>query len=312
MSVKVAVVGVGALGQHHARILANLQDVELVYVVDVNEERAKEIASKYKTNYLLCYKKLNDIDGVVVAVPTTMHKEVTNHFLSRGISVLCEKPLSSDLNECDEMIDCAVKNGAKLLVGHIEHFNPVLKPIFEERLTPGFVEAHRLGVFTGRSLDVDVVYDLMVHDIEIVEEILKSKIISIDAVGINVLSNKIDICNARLRYECGCIVNLTASRISREKVRKLRIFEERRYFSIDYAEQNVECYAVKSENGKNIIEKVGIEVEKDEPLKRELIHFIDVIKGKVEPLVDGEKARKAVLIASFILESIRRRCQLTL
>lgn len=307
MTVKIAVIGVGALGQHHARILSSLEGCELYAVVDSNFERAKEIAEKYHTSYLEDYRNLEDIDAVVVAAPTTLHREIANHFLEKGISVLCEKPLAASVIECDSIVEASQKFGSKLLVGHIEHFNPAVDCIFKEVKTPGFLEIHRLGVFTGRSLDVDVVYDLMIHDIEIASTLVKSKIEYIDAIGVAVLSNHIDIANARISYESGCVCNLTASRISRDKIRKLRLFEKNSYFSVDYSEQSVEAFRVSEENGKKVIKKVEINVEKKEPLKAELEHFIKVVKGIEKPRVDGASAREAVKVASEIVEKILKR-----
>ncbi len=309
MPLKVAVVGVGALGQHHARILSSLEGCELSAVVDSNLERAREIAEKFKTSYFLDYTKLKDIDAVVVSAPTTLHKEIANYFLERGISVLCEKPLASSVRECDSIVETSLKFGSKLLVGHIEHFNPAVKCVFKEVKKPGFLEIHRLGVFTGRSLDVDVVYDLMIHDIEIASSLIKSKIEEIDAIGVAVLSNHIDIANARIYYESGCVCNLTASRISRDKIRKLRLFEKSSYFSVDYSDQSVEAYRVSDENGQKVITKLEINVEKKEPLRAELEHFIQVVNGKEKPKVDGISAREAVKVAAEIVEKILKRWQ---
>lgn len=309
MDIRTAVIGVGALGQHHARILSSLKGCQLVSVVDTNFERAKEIAEKYHTNFLIDYKKIKDVEAVVVAVPTIYHKEISNYFLGKGVSVLCEKPLASSVEECDSIVETAQKNKAKLLVGHIEHFNPAVECVFKEAQFPGFLEIHRLGVFTGRSLDVDVVYDLMIHDIEISSTLVKSKIESIDAIGVAVLSNHIDIANARISYESGCVCNLTASRISRDKIRKLRLFERNSYFSVDYSEQSVEAYRIIEENGSKAIKKLEVNVEKKEPLRAELEHFIKVVKGEEKPRVDGISARNAVMVATEIVNKILKRWQ---
>lgn len=309
MSIKVAVVGVGALGQHHVRVLSSLEDCKLECVVDVNLDRAKEIAEKYKINFLGDYKELKDIETVVISAPTTYHREIANYFLERGLTVFCEKPLASSLKDCDSIVETAEKFKAKLLVGHIEHFNPAVEVIFKEVENPGFLEIHRLGVFTGRSLDVDVVYDLMIHDIEISLSLIKSKIEKIDAIGVAVLSNHIDIANARISYESGCVCNLTASRISRDKIRKLRLFEKNSYFSVDYSDQNIEAYKVVEDNGKKEIKKLEFNIEKKEPLKVELEHFLKVVKGIEEPKVDGKSAREAVKVASEIVDKILKRWQ---
>ncbi|MCX7831225.1 MAG: Gfo/Idh/MocA family oxidoreductase, partial [Acidobacteria bacterium] len=274
----------------------------LVSVVDSNLQRAEEIAGKYKTGALQDYKELKDVDAVVVAAPTTLHKEISNYFLEKGVSVLCEKPLASSVKECDSIIETSEKFKSKLLVGHIEHFNPAVECVFKEVKTPGFLEIHRLGVFTGRSLDVDVVYDLMIHDIEISSTIVKSKVENIDAIGVAVLSNHIDIANARISYESGCVCNLTASRISKDKIRKLRLFEKNSYFSVDYSEQSIEAYRVVEESGSKAIKKIEFNIEKKEPLKVELEHFVKVVKGEEIPKVDGISARNAVKVASEIVD----------
>lgn len=307
MAVRCAVVGVGSLGHHHARILSSLEGVELAAVVDINEERAKEVANKYKTIFLKDYKLLKNIDAVVVAVPTTKHLEISSYFLEKGVSVLCEKPMASSLKECDEIIEKKEKGNSKLLIGHIEHFNPAVECIIDKVKNPGFIEVHRLGVFTGRSLDVDVIYDLMIHDIEIVMSLVKSEIEEVDAIGVNVLSNFVDIGNARIIFKNGSVANLTSSRISRDKVRKLRIFEKNRYFSVDYGEQSIESYEVNIEGDKREIRKVEYNIEKREPLRVELEHFIKVVKGEEKPKVSGEMGRKSVKIATEIVEKIKYR-----
>lgn len=309
MAIKTAVIGVGALGQHHARILSSLEGCQLVSVVDVNMDRAKEIAEKYNTSALQNYRDIKNVDAVVVAAPTIYHREISNYFLERGVSVLCEKPLASSVGECDSIVETSQKYNSNLLVGHIEHFNPAVECVFKETQTPGFLEIHRLGVFTGRSLDVDVVYDLMIHDIEISSTLVKSKIENIEAIGVAVLSNHIDIANARITYESGCVCNLTASRISKDKIRKLRLFEKNSYFSIDYSEQSVEAYRVIEENGNKTIKKLEFNVEKKEPLRAELEHFVKVVKGEEKPKVDGISARNAVKVAAEIVEKILRRWQ---
>ncbi|NMC00237.1 MAG: Gfo/Idh/MocA family oxidoreductase, partial [Thermoanaerobaculaceae bacterium] len=306
MAIKTAVIGVGALGQHHARILSSLEGCQLVSVVDANMDRAKEIAEKYNTSALQNYREIKNVDAVVVAAPTIYHREISNYFLERGVSVLCEKPLASSVEECDSIVETSQKYNSNLLVGHIEHFNPAVECVFKETQTPGFLEIHRLGVFTGRSLDVDVVYDLMIHDIEISSTLVKSKIENIEAIGVAVLSNHIDIANARITYESGCVCNLTASRISKDKIRKLRLFEKNSYFSIDYSEQSVEAYRIIEENGNKTIKKLEFNVEKKEPLRAELEHFIKVVKGEEKPKVDGISARNAVKVAAEIVEKILR------
>jgi predicted dehydrogenase len=244
------------------------------------------------------------VDGVVVAAPTPAHREICEALLSAGVGVLCEKPMATGEADCDAILAARDRSGAPLLVGHIEHFNPGVQALAAHVRNPGFLEVHRLGVFVPRSLDVDVVLDLMIHDIEIAQSLVGKAVERVDAVGVSVLTPFVDLCNARLTFEGGCVANLTASRISREKVRKLRVFQGDAYLSVDYAEQSVECYAVQDGGGARTIAKVPVEVTKEEPLRRELAHFVRVLRREAEPLVGGEAAAAAVAVARRILGCI--------
>jgi predicted dehydrogenase len=298
---RIAVVGVGSLGQHHARILSDMPGVKLAGVADPNEARAAEIAGKYGTVPFNSPEALPEVDGVVIAAPTRLHCELAVGFLERGVGVLCEKPMATSVEECDRILAARDRRGAQLLVGHIEHFNPGVQAIAPLVKSPGFLEVHRLGVMPGRSLDVDVVLDLMIHDIEIAQSLVGRPVAKVEAVGVHVLTPFVDLANARLTFEGGCVANLTASRISRERVRKLRVFQPEAYLSVDYAEQSVECYRVEAGDSTKQIVKVPVEVEKREPLRCELDHFVDVLRGKAAPRVGGEAARAAVETAQAIL-----------
>ena len=302
---RVAVVGVGSLGQHHARILSDLPGVNLVGVVDPNAERAREIASKYHTRVFASLDEIPPIDGVVIAAPTRLHCDLASSFLERGVGVLCEKPMATTVEECDRILAARDRGGAPLLVGHIEHFNPGVEAIAPHVNNPGFLEVHRLGVMPGRSLDVDVVLDLMIHDIEIAQSLVGRPVEKVEAVGVRVLTPFVDLANARLMFEGGCVANLTASRISRDRVRKLRVFQPEAYLSVDYAEQAVEWYRLEQANGTKQIVKVPVQVEKREPLRRELEHFAGLLRGDVSPRVGGEAARAAVVTAQAILECMK-------
>lgn len=299
----IAVVGAGALGQHHARILAGLEGARLAAVCDKNPARAEEIGSKWGAPWVTDVNALPEVDGVVVAAPTTLHREICEGLLRRGIGVLCEKPMAATVEECRAILNARDEGHAPLLVGHIEHFNPGVEAIAPMVSKPGFLEVHRLGVFTGRSRDVDVVLDLMIHDIEIAQSLVRRPILRVESVGVSVLTSFVDICNARLTFEGGCVANLTASRISKEKVRKLRIFQPDAYISVDYGEQAVDCYRVEEDAGKKTIRRNPVEVEKAEPLKRELEHFLAVLRG-APPLVGGEEAMDAVAVAREILSNL--------
>lgn len=299
--IRIAVVGVGSLGQHHARILSDTPGVQLVGVVDPDGARAGEIAAKYGTRAFGMPQDLPPVDAVVIAAPTRLHAELATGFLSRGIAVLCEKPMATTVAECDAILAARDEGGAPLLVGHIEHFNPGVEALARHVKDPGFLEVHRLGVLPGRSLDVDVVLDLMIHDIEIAQSLVGRPIIKIEAVGVRVLTPFVDLANARLTFEGGCVANLTASRISRDRVRKLRVFQPEAYLSVDYAEQAVEYYRVETGDTSKQIAKVAVDVEKREPLRCELDHFVAVVRGDTPPRVGGEAAREAVATAQAIL-----------
>jgi predicted dehydrogenase len=302
MSMRVAVIGVGHLGKHHARILGALPDVELVAVVDINQARAEEIASANQTRALQrATSLLGRVDAVSVAVPTEQHLSVALPFLEAGAGVLVEKPMARSLDEADQMIAAARTSGSILAVGHTERFNPAVEAARPMLRDPRFIEVHRLGTFPERSLDIDVVFDLMIHDLDVVLSLVHSDVESIEAVGVPVLTGRIDIANARIRFANGCIANLTASRISRDRVRKIRFFQPAAYVSIDYAAQKVEMYRlVKGEGPKPSIEGGDMPVVNEEPLKRELVDFLDAVKNNRAPVVDGVQGRRALALATEI------------
>ena len=306
MTVRIAVVGVGYLGRHHARILSSLTGAKLVAVVDTNAARAHEVAAARGTRPLTDYRELlGTVDAVTLAVPTELHREIALPFLTAGVHVLVEKPMARSLVEADDMIQAASKAGAILAVGQTERFNPAVaaaRPIVTD---PRFIEVHRLGTFPERSLDIDVVFDLMIHDVDIVLSLVNSDVEAIEAVGVPVLTGRVDIANARLKFGNGCIANLTASRISRERVRKIRFFQPMAYVSIDYAAQKLEVFRLVKGNGPvPAIEGGDIAVENEEPLKRELADFVDAIRTRRAPTVTGEDGRRALELATQIASKI--------
>ena len=237
---KVAVIGTGHLGQAHARIYASLPQVELVAVCDTNEATGKAIAEKHNTRFVQDYRELLDaVEAVSIATPTINHHEITCGCLQAGIHVLVEKPIARTLAEADEMIALATAKDLTLQVGHIERFNPGFALMREHIKQPYFFEAHRLGIFTPRSLDIDVVMDLMVHELDIIASLVPSEVVKVDAVGIPILTPQIDLANARVEFANGCVANITASRVSGERMRKLRVFQPNEYYSLDYADQQV-------------------------------------------------------------------------
>lgn len=305
-NVRIAVIGVGHLGRHHARILSTLEGATLVAVVDTVPERAKDAAEATGARSVSDYRELlGEVDAVTVAVPTELHRDIALPFLERGTAVLVEKPMARTLAEADELVAAAKASGATLAVGHTERYNPAVAAAMPLVTSPRFIEVHRLGVFPDRSLDIDVVFDLMIHDLDIILALVGSDVSSIEAVGVPVLTSKFDIANARLRFASGCIANITASRISRERVRKIRFFQPDAYISIDYAAQEVEGWRlVRTDGAKPRIEGGALPVARDEPLKRELADFVDAARSKRKPLVDGDAGRRALELATRIADKM--------
>jgi predicted dehydrogenase len=299
---RLAVVGIGHLGRHHARILAALDDVQLVAVVDTVAQRAAEAAATSGARALTDFKAIvGHVDAAIVAVPTELHRDIATPLLEAGIAVLAEKPMARSLAEADEMIAVAGASRATLAVGHTERYNPAVTAVLPLVTSPKFIEVHRLGVFPERSLDIDVVFDLMIHDLDIILSLVRSEVSSIEAVGVPVLTPKYDIANARLRFASGCIANVTASRISRDRVRKIRFFQPDAYLSIDYAAQEVEGWRlVRRDGARPAIEGGPLPVARDEPLKRELVDFISAVRDRRKPLVDGEAGRRALALATEV------------
>jgi len=302
MTLRIGVVGVGHLGRHHARILSSLPGARLVAVVDKIGGRAAEIATANRTKASTDYRDLlGEVDAVTIAVPTELHREIALPFLEAGVPVLVEKPMTRSLGEADDLIAAAARTNVALAVGHTERFNPAVTAARERLTDPRFIEVHRLGTFPERSLDIDVVFDLMIHDLDVVLSLVKSDVESIEAVGVPVLTGRVDIANARLRFANGCIANLTASRISRDRVRKIRFFQPMAYLSIDYAAQKVELWRlVKGKNGEPSIEGGDVDVTNEEPLKRELADFVDAIVSRRAPVVTGQEGRRALALAEAI------------
>jgi predicted dehydrogenase len=302
MSLRAAVVGVGHLGRHHARILSTTPGVTLVAVVDRDEARAAEHAALAGARV---YPEAADLasielDAVCVAVPTEDHLAVAEPLLTRGVGVLVEKPMTRSVAEADRMIEAARAGGAVLAVGHTERFNPAVEAALPHVTEPKFIEVHRLSPFPERSLDIDVIFDLMIHDLDIVRAMVRSEVVDLEAVGVPVLSARFDIANVRLRFESGCIANLTASRISRERVRKLRVFQRDAYISIDYAEQQVEAFRLDRGGERPAIAGGNIAIEREEPLRREIEDFLGAVRDKRAPRVTGQDGRAALALADRI------------
>ena len=300
--IRVAVIGVGHLGRHHARIASTLEGTELVSVVDTNAERAAAASAATGAPAQADFREVIDqVDAVTIAVPTEQHRDIALPFLERGIAVLVEKPMARTLEESRELVAAARASGATFAVGHTERYNPAVAAVLPLVTSPRFIEVHRLGAFPERSLDIDVVFDLMIHDLDIILSLVGRDVESIEAVGVPVLTPRYDIANARLRFAGGCIANVTASRISKERVRKIRFFQTDAYISIDYAAQEVEGWRLVRHNGaRPTIEGGKLPVERDEPLRREIADFVNAVRTQKAPLVDGEAGLRALDLATRI------------
>jgi predicted dehydrogenase len=299
---RIGVIGVGYLGSQHARILSSISECKLTCVVDIDKERADSVAKQYNTIPVYNWRDaISLIDSAVVATPTSTHFEISKELMERGKHVLVEKPLTEKVEEAEELVDCARKAGIVLQVGHVERFNPALCEAKKLMNNPRFIEVHRLGTFSYRSIDIDVVLDLMIHDIDIVLDIVNSEPVEIKSAGVKVLTSKIDIANARIEFESGCVANLTASRVYGKKIRKLRVFQPFKYISIDYKDQEVKIYSLENYS----IKEEVLNVEKGEPLKIELINFIRTIQGKDGKGVTGEEGLKALKLAHKILKEMK-------
>jgi len=299
------VIGVGHLGQHHARLLASIDGVELVGVCDTNRGRAEEIAAKFGGHSFESARELvSRVDAVTIAAPTVSHVDLALPFLEAGIAALVEKPIALSVEEAERLIDTAQRGRAILATGHTERFNPAVAAALPLIAEPRFIEIHRLGTFPERSLDIDVIFDLMIHDLDLLLTVVKSEVTSVEAVGVNVLTPKADIANARLRFASGCIANLTASRISRERVRKARFFQKDAYVSIDFAAQELEVYRLVQGGARPIIHGGKVDVPREEPLRRELEDFVDAVRTGRSPGVTGRDGRDALALATRVAEKM--------
>ncbi len=305
---RVGVVGVGHLGQHHARLWAAMEGCRLVAVVDADAERARAIAGKYDgvASYTEAQRLVGGVDAVSVAVPTLAHGAVVRPFLEAGIPVLVEKPMAATLDDADAMIRAAGRTGTLLGVGHTERFNPAIAELARRVKRPRFIECHRLGSFAPRSLDIDVVLDLMIHDLDIALSLVGGEVRSVEAVGVAALTRRVDIANARLVFERGCVANLTASRISAAKTRKIRVFQRDSYLSCDCAAGALEHYRLEAGPGPEspTIVHETVSVGAEEPLLRERSAFAAAARGGEPFPVGGAEGRRALAAALAIARAI--------
>ncbi|HBU58685.1 MAG TPA: oxidoreductase [Verrucomicrobiales bacterium] len=333
--IKVAVLGVGALGQHHARIYSELQKagkIEFVGLYDANIDRASEIAKEHNTQVLATLDAVvSAADALSIVTPTITHFDLATQALEAGIHVLVEKPMTEESSQASKLVQLAQDRNCVLQVGHVERFNPVFDYLQSVATEPRFIETHRLSPYPERSLDVGVVLDLMIHDLDIVMAFVNSPIKDVDGVGVPVLSESEDIANARIKFENGCVANLTVSRVSPERMRKIRVFsggESTSYVSLDYQKQEGYIYRIAAEDaeksslwqkllhakdsaivsefaGKKVVRE-PVPIEKDEPLKLELQHFIQCVDEKQTPKVSGQAGREALEVALEITRQIQQ------
>jgi predicted dehydrogenase len=326
--IRVAVAGAGAFGRNHARVYHELQqqgEVVLVGILDIDADRAQKVAQQFG---VAAYASLPELieracpQAVSIAVPTVSHLGVARSLLQAGVDVLIEKPLTPSLSEADELIRLVRQHQRIAQTGHLERFNPAVRAALPLLTRPMFFEVHRLSVFTPRALDVDVVLDLMIHDLDVVLSFVNSAVKEIRAVGLPILSNQVDIANVRIEFDSGCVANLTASRVSTERVRKLRFFQPHQYVSIDYTRQDILVFTVDTVGAAMalladkqaaaatpemlgaLIKPLKPKVETEEPLRAELRSFLQAVRHRIPPQVPLEEGRRALALALDILAAI--------
>jgi predicted dehydrogenase len=304
--IRVAVVGAGEFGRNHARVYQEIAGTELVGVHDTDVQRATEVSREFETTAFRALEDLRGrVDAASVAVPTAEHERVGRRLMELGIDVLVEKPVAKTLAEADNLLHAAKRYGRILQVGHVERFNPAVLAVEPILNRPLFFEVHRLGVFTPRSLDVDVIYDLMIHDLDILLALVNEPVEEVKAVGIPVLTDKVDIAHARLEFAGGAVANVTASRVSTERVRKMRFFQQHEYISLDYARRDALRVNVKKPGPQPEFVFQKLETSGVEPLRAELEAFVEAVRTRREPRVNGAAGRAALELAGRVMESIR-------
>jgi predicted dehydrogenase len=304
--VRVAVVGAGEFGRNHVRVYREMEGIELVGVVDQDSARAEKIAAEFRTEAIGSLEELRGrTDAVSVAVPTVAHAKVGCRLMEMGLDALVEKPMAASLAEADELLATAKRYGRILQAGHVERFNPAVVAVEPVLNRPLFFEVHRLGVFTPRSLDIDVIYDLMIHDLDILLALVDEPVTEVKAVGIPVLTDKVDIAHARLEFAGGAVANVTASRVSTERVRKMRFFQQHEYISLDYARRDALRVRVKQPGPEPEFGFEKLEAPPTEPLRAELEAFVAAIQTRREPKTNGQAGRAALELASRVMASIQ-------
>ncbi|MGA3292352.1 MAG: Gfo/Idh/MocA family oxidoreductase [Candidatus Acidiferrales bacterium] len=314
--IRVAVVGVGEFGRNHVRVWRELEGAELAGIVDTNAERARQVAAEFGAQVIPSIDALADarVDAVSLAVPTKEHARIGCILLEAGLDVLVEKPMAASIEEADRLIASAQRSGRILQVGHVERFNSAVSAAQKIVSRPMFFEVHRLGVFTPRSLDIDVVYDVMIHDLDILLSLVGAPVTDLKAVGIPVITDKVDIAHARIEFSTGAVANVTASRVSTERIRKMRFFQEHEYISLDFIRQDALRIRVQPGSPQPGIGFEKLPVSPEEPLRAELRAFAESVRTRKPPLVDGAAGRRALELADRVMASIldhARRVQLS-
>jgi len=303
--VRVAVVGAGDFGRNHARVYRELEGAELAGIVDADPLRAAQVAKEFSTEVLPNLESLaGRVDAASVAVPTVEHARVGCRLLELGIDVIVEKPMAASLAEADQLLSAAARANRILQVGHLERFNPGIVAVIPALNHPLYFEVHRLGVFTPRSLDIDVVYDVMIHDLDILLALVDAPVTEIKAIGIPVLTDKVDIAHARLDFASGAVANVTASRVSTERVRKLRFFQQHEYISVDFTRQDALRVRVVEPGAQPKFDFTTLPSEREEPLRAELRAFLDSVRTRRAPVVDGAAGRRALELADRVMAGI--------
>jgi len=314
-AIRVAVVGCGEFGRNHARVYREIERATLAGVFDADGSRAAVFAKEFDTRVFPSLEALQgEVDAASVAVPTVAHSDVGCRLMEQGIDVLVEKPMAADLAEADALVDAAHRNSRILQIGHVERFNPAVLAVEPILNRPLFFEVHRLGVFTPRSLDVDVIYDLMIHDLDILLALVGEPVTEVKAVGIPVLTDKVDIAHARLEFAGGAVANVTASRVSTERVRKVRFFQQHEYISLDYARRDAMRVRVNRPGPEPDFGFEKLDAPAVEPLRAELEAFLDSVRTRKQPKTDGISGRASLELAVRVMQSIQEhaeRVQLT-
>ncbi len=305
--IKVGVIGIGHLGTFHLQKYDAIEDCEITAVADIEGERARHAAERFGCRAFTDYHELLDrVDAVSIAVPTQFHYETARPFLARGIDVLLEKPITDRLEDADELVALADANKAVFQIGFVERFNPAIVALGKVLTRPLFIETHRLHPFFERGTDVDVVLDLMIHDLDIILNTVQSPVVQVDAVGVSVMSEKVDIANARITFESGCVANVTASRITNKTMQKIRFFGFDSYHSVDYGKRELlSLRRTTNSEGRTDITENRVAVVPQDPLEAEIRSFIDAVNTRKEALVSGKEGRKSLELALMIIERMK-------